>query len=138
MPESAGHSPQSSLSLHLFGAVTLSVRDMPRPITGARSADRLLALLALRGEQATPREWLAEALWPDAGRELALNYLRRSLSALRQILGPEAYRILTPDRTSIRLDLAGADCDLLAFDAAIARGDAVSLEQAISLYRGPL
>src|SRR5262249_26946666 len=39
---------------------------------------------------------------------------------------------------TLSLDLSGAQVDLLAFDQAIARGDVASLEQAISLYRGPL
>src|SRR5207248_616639 len=43
-----------------------------------------------------------------------------------------------PSSRTLSLDLAEADVDVLAFDAAIARGDRPALERAVALYRGPL
>src|SRR5207302_8267516 len=67
-----------------------------------------------------------------------LYNLRRNLTDLRDALGPEAHRLQTPTPRTLRLDLAGADVDVLRFDAAIAAGDGPSLERAVRLYRGPL
>ena len=38
----------------------------------------------------------------------------------------------------LRLDVSDAFVDVLAFDAAVERGDLASLEVAVGLYRGPL
>src|SRR5262249_48052963 len=58
--------------------------------------------------------------------------------------GPEAGRLLSPHPGTLALDLTGASVDVLAFDAAIARGNHdplrgyPALEEAVVLYRGPL
>src|SRR5262249_19122984 len=57
---------------------------------------------------------------------------------LRRALGSEAERLRSPTPRTLALDLTGAAVDVAAFDAAIARGDEVSLTEAIALYRGPL
>src|SRR5262249_24790300 len=44
----------------------------------------------------------------------------------------------SPTPRTLSLDLAGADVDVIAFDQAIVRGDTAALEEAVSLYRGPL
>jgi predicted ATPase/DNA-binding SARP family transcriptional activator len=84
------------------------------------------------------RDWLAGLLWRDSSSAQALYNLRRNLTDLRDALGPEAHRLQTPTSRTLRLDLAGADVDVLRFDAAIAAGDGPSLESAVHLYRGPL
>ena len=43
-----------------------------------------------------------------------------------------------PAFAPLRPDLTGAQVDVLAFDAALARGDEASLACAVELYRGPL
>ena len=53
-------------------------------------------------------------------------------------LGPEAHRLVSSTPRSLTLILTGAAVDLLAFDQAAARGDEASLEESISLYKGPL
>jgi DNA-binding SARP family transcriptional activator len=109
-------------------------------------------LLILRHPREVEREWLASTLWPDSAQSQALYNLRQSLSNLRQALGTQAYRLLSPTPHGLRLDLTDASVDLLAFDAAIAqatreheRGVSLTqvdhcslLQQALSLYRGPL
>src|SRR5262249_8400620 len=68
----------------------------------------------------------------------ALANLRNSLKDLRQALGPQANRLRSPTTRTLMLELAGAQVDVVAFDAAIARGDIASLQEAMALYRGPL
>src|SRR5579871_406575 len=127
-----------TLSLQLFGSLTLE-RDgqfLPRP--RIRKDYWLLALLALRSDRETERTFLAGTFWPDIDESQALFYLRRSLNELRQILGPDAYRLTSPTPRTLRLDTAGMHIDLLDFDVALKRHDAPSLETAVALYRGDL
>lgn len=60
------------------------------------------------------------------------------LADLRRCLGPDAGRLGSPTPHTLCLDLAAAEVDVLAFDAAVARGDPSSLAEAVALYRGPL
>src|SRR6185369_7105006 len=84
------------------------------------------------------REWLAGLLWPDSPQDAALFYLRRSLSELRRALGSEAGRLVAESTRTIRLDLACACIDVLAFDEAILCAEPSSLKLAVELYRGRL
>ena len=77
-------------------------------------------------------------LWPDSRESQALAYLRQSLTELRHALGTEATRLQTPTRQTLALDLAGAEVDLLAFDADMQQADTAALQHAVALYRGPL
>src|SRR5207244_23887 len=111
--------------------------------------------LALRHGCELEREWLAGLLWPDSPQRAALHNLRNCLTALRSALGSEAGRLLSPHPGTLALDLTGASVDVLAFDAALARGageerlgcaadsdggrsPGEALEEAVALYRGPL
>jgi predicted ATPase/DNA-binding SARP family transcriptional activator/tetratricopeptide (TPR) repeat protein len=133
---SEAKSHRKALKLRLFGTWQAGLGEKPLPPLRSRKGEWLLALLALRSAPVS-RAWLAGTLWPDSEESRALLYLRRELMHLRNALGPECGRLRSPGR-SLQLDLAGADCDLLAFDAAIARADESSLEVAVSLYGGPL
>src|SRR5262249_42174552 len=64
--------------------------------------------------------------------------LRQTLTDLRSALGPQASRLRSPTAHTLSLDLTSAEVDVIAFDAACARGDAVSLQEAVVLYGGPL
>src|SRR5437879_4344736 len=121
------------LCIHLFGGFELLQNGLPLPPTRTRPEKWLLALLLLRTNREVERSWLAGTLWPDTSANQALNNLRRSLSNLRQSLGEESYRLISPTLHTLAFDLGGAFCDAAAFDAAIARGDAASLREAISL-----
>jgi predicted ATPase/DNA-binding SARP family transcriptional activator len=98
----------------------------------------LLALLALRHGREVERSWLAGLLWPDSSEGAAFASLRNSLKDLRRALGAEAGRLKSPTPRTLSLDLEGAYADIIAFDAAIDRGDRSALEQAVELYGGPL
>jgi predicted ATPase/DNA-binding SARP family transcriptional activator len=127
------------LSIRLFGALEVEQRGQALPRTRTRKEQWLLALLVLSGAQALSRPWLAGLLWPDTPDEAAtLGHLRRSLCELRRVLGSDAVRLTAPTPRTLHLDLTGARVDVFDFDAAVKRGDAASLEHAISLYRAPL
>jgi predicted ATPase/class 3 adenylate cyclase len=125
----------SPLCIHLFGPFEVCLHGHPLPRLRYQKSQSLLALLALRPGAEVERDWLAGLLWPESTERQAL---RNSLTDLRRALGPEADRLRSPTLHSLALDLSGAEVDVLAFDAAIAQGDRPALEQAVSLYRGPL
>ena len=126
------------LSITLFGPFTVRIHGQPLKPLYSRKGQWLLALLTLHSGQEVPRSKLAGLLWPDSPESQSLFYLRKSLSDLRQALGDEAARIRSASSQALVLDLSGAEGDVLAFDQAIACGDSASLEQAVTLYRGPL
>jgi len=84
------------------------------------------------------RDWLSGVLWPESTDGQSRDYLRHTLTELRQALGSESYRLRSPSSHTISLDVTDAQVDVASFDEAIARGDTVSLDTAVSLYRGPL
>jgi predicted ATPase/DNA-binding SARP family transcriptional activator len=126
------------LSINLLGPFDVRVRGEPLRSLRSRKGQWLLSLLVLRDGREVQREWLADTLWPDSLTEEAFASLRQSLADLRRALGDEASRLQSPTSRTLRLELSGAGVDLLAFDAAISRGDPAALEHAVSLYRGPL
>ena len=131
-------SPIPSLSVRLFGPFDVRVGGCPLPRLRTSRGRSLLALLLLRREAAVDRLWLAGALWPDSDEDKAAANLRRALNDLRHALGPEAVRIRGVAPRSLCIELAGASVDVIAFDAAVRRGDPESLESAVNSYRGPL
>jgi DNA-binding SARP family transcriptional activator len=126
------------LEITLFGPFHARVNGRALPRLRSRKGHGLLALLTLRAGRALDRAWLAGSLWPDSSDPQALANLRNTLKDLRHALGPEAGRLRSPTTRTLTLDLSGAEVDVLAFDAAITRGDLPSLEQAVALYCGPL
>jgi len=132
-----------SVEFRLLGGIDVRLGGGPLPPLRSRREQWLLALLVLRHDRDTAREWLATTLWPDNDEPQALFYLRKSLSNLRQALGTEAARLLSPTPRTVRLDLSGAFADVAAFDSALKRAagatdPAALLQEAIDLYRGPL
>lgn len=127
-----------TLFIRLFGPPEFRVNGEPLPRMKTRKGLYILALLALRYDRDVERGWLAGTIWPENEEGAALTYLRQSLSDLRNALGDGATRLLSPTPRTLRLDLGGADVDLITFRQCLKRGDRASLEQAVSLYRGPL
>jgi predicted ATPase/DNA-binding SARP family transcriptional activator len=126
------------MMIRLFGPFEVALRGEAPPRFRSRTEERLLALLTLRHGRDVERDWLAGLLWPGTEASVALSNLRRSLHYLRRTLGREAPRLRSPTPRTLCLDLTGAEADVVAFDAAIARADIASLLQAVALYRGPL
>lgn len=130
------HAP---ILIHLFGPPEFRVKG--EPVTGlkTRKGYYILALLALRYDRDVARAWLAGILWPENDEAAALTYLRQALTDLRRALGDAAGRLLSPTAKTLRLDIGdGADIDYVTFRQGLRRDDTAALEQAISLYRGPL
>jgi DNA-binding SARP family transcriptional activator len=130
------NSAASRLTIRLFGSFEARLGDEPLPRLRTRKGQWLLALLALRPGADIERVWLAGVLWPESAEAAALANLRSVLKDLRHALGEESHCLRCPATRTLSLGLAAVD--VREFDAAIARGDAASLQQAIALYRGPL
>lgn len=126
------------LTIGLFGPMRVLLGNQPLPPVRSRKALWLLALLTLRHGRPVAREWLASTLWPDTDLSIAFTNLRPVIWELRRALGDQAYRIQSPDRVTVILDLEDADVDLAAFDTAIRQGGTEGFERAVALYRGPL
>lgn len=129
--------PRSDLQISLLGPFEVRIDGRPMPQVRSRKERWLLALLVLRHAREVERDWLAETLWPDSRIDQSRAYLRTSIYLLKRALGAQAARIQSPSVHTLRLDLNGADVDVVAFDAALTRGDIESLQEAIALYKGP-
>jgi DNA-binding SARP family transcriptional activator/Tfp pilus assembly protein PilF len=92
-----------------------------------RKAIALLAYLALGGRP-RPRDVLAELLWPERDAEHARGALRRTLSAVRGAVGPEAL-----ETTRDQVALGAVDVDVARFRSLAEAGD---LEAAADVFRG--
>lgn len=123
------------LTIRLFGPLQVMVGGEPFPHLRSRKALWLLALMTLRSGRPVSREWIASTLWPDADLSVAFANLRPVIFDLRRAMGDQAYRLRSPDRVTVVLDLEGVEVDVLRFDAAMAKGDHSS---AAELYRGAL
>ena len=126
------------LQVRLFGAFEVRIDGVPIPPLRTRKVQWLLALLLLHQDQSLDRAWLAGTLWPDSAPVSALFNLRQSLSNLRYALGPAERCLQASMVNALILNAASIEADVITFDTAITAGDRASLEQAVSLYRGPL
>lgn len=127
----------AGLRISLFGPMEVRIGSRLLPRLRSRKGLWLLALLALRAGRPVDRDWLAATLWPECDEAHQRRSLRQSLHDLRLALGPEARRLICDAPRTLRLAVGAASVDVLAFDAAVARGDLDSLEVAVRLYRGP-
>jgi DNA-binding SARP family transcriptional activator len=112
----------------------------------------LLRLFAVHAGRAVHREVLAEALWPQASREVATRNLHVAISSLRHVLeaaDPTVPPLILRDGQAYELALPDGEVDLIEFDLAITRARAaraaedgpMALEayrRALDLYRGEL
>ncbi len=130
------------LTIRLFGAFEALRNGQLLPELRLRSGASLLAFLALHPDQALRATALAQTFWTEQDSmpveiEKALASLRQSVRKLRQTLANEGRRIEATNGTVVfRAD--GVFVDTIAFEQALAQGDRAAMEQAVSLYRGPL
>ncbi len=120
------------LYISTFGR--LSVTADGRPVAGAASQPRrlaLLAMLACAGDRGLTRDKLIAFFWPDADEERARRGLSQAIYALRQDLGSEEALVGTKD---LRLDPDLIASDVAEFEAAIGGSD---WERAAARYGGP-
>lgn len=111
----------------------------------SRTAERLLALLALRLGQMAHRGELLEALWPESDGDRQAQNLRRALSDVRQVLeeDPRAAVVVCAQGDRIWLDADRVQTDVERFkrltDSGLEGADFENdLREAIRLYAGPL
>ena len=117
----------------LLGGATLSA-EQGRAAGPANQRHRLalLTLLVLAHPRGVSRDRLVAYLWPEHDGEHGRNLLKQGVHALRTALGAEA--ILSAG-DELSLDATRVECDVIAFEAALASGD---LERAVRAYGGPL
>ena len=120
----------------MLGGFALTSGDGKSIALPTRKDRLLLGYLGLNAEQAQQREKLYGLLWADREEAQARGSLRQSLAALRDAFRSAGLDPLKSDRESVTLDLAGIEIDALNFRRLAA--EAVSMDQAILLYRGEL
>jgi len=135
--------------IQLFGGLQASRDGLIVTHFPTRKTAALLAWLALHPGPAHSREVLAEMLWPDEEPDAVRDRFRQALAALRRALEPEVVpggSVLLADRMEVRLNRAGVQTDVEAFETALSAASGVQhpdmrlahLLQAIDLYRGEL
>jgi predicted ATPase/DNA-binding SARP family transcriptional activator len=139
--------------LTLLGSLRADANGGKAPITRFRSQKTasLLAFLASHTDHHHPREELVDRFWPDDDTEAGRNSLRVALAALRRELEPAPLpggSVLAADRFTVGFVSGAIHCDVVEFDAALRRANragrdntearTVALEEAVSLYTGPL
>lgn len=106
--------PNALLELRVFGRPRLFIDRREVPFR-RRQPLAILSILALSDRPVT-RDELTYLIWPDATQEIARQRLRRSLSELRQTLGPDAAQAL-PDPASLSGNLLYLDPRICRVDA---------------------
>ncbi len=152
--ETTGTAPQASLHVRLLGALEIDRGGQRLPASAWRQkrARRLLNMLLNRRLQPVPREQIIETLWPEADPGKSLGNLRQSVFQLRALLEPPgapAPLHVVAEAETLRLNLGpGGTCDLVQFEAALAKAgaerrrgrtgaEAARLQEALALWRGP-
>ena len=113
--------PSDTFTLRLFGTFAATRGGIPLTGLHLRDGERLLAFLALRDSEPVAARELAERFYPAEARGNLVGQndfpsLRQALFCLRKALGSDADRLTRPTKTTVHLDLSGADVDVLAFD----------------------
>ncbi|UCH60792.1 MAG: AAA family ATPase [Anaerolineales bacterium] len=134
----------SALNFYLLGAPRLERDGQPVEVD-TRKAIALLAYLVITDKPHT-RDTLATLLWPDYNQSNARAALRRTLSALRKALEPDALEI-SRDLVALAQPVK-LKCDLWEFQRLVASTDSHGhdshqvcaqclepLEEAVSLFR---
>lgn len=120
----------------MLGGFALTSGDGNNIALPTRKDRLLLGYLSLNAGQTLPREKLYGLLWADREEAQARGSLRQSLAALRDAFHSAGLNPLKSDRDSVTLEPTGMEIDALEFARLAA--DAVSLDQAVLLYRGEL
>jgi DNA-binding SARP family transcriptional activator len=107
--------------LHLVTFGGLALESVNEAVAPRLSAQRLaiLAVLAAEGDRRVSRERMTGLFWPDTDEERARHSLRQALYTLRQEIGRELVR----SDFALSLDASAITSDVVAFRAALARGD---------------
>ena len=125
-------------STPIFELVTLGPLALRGPrgpikLNGKKLAG-LLAYLACSGPAQQSRDKLRTLLWGSHFDRQAGQNLRRALTQLRRVIGPDA---LSSEGEAIGLQSSIVSCDAQTFQTLLRRDEAKSLAAAVALYRGP-
>ena len=104
----------------------------------SKKARALLAYLGVRPGQRHAREKLAALLWAERSDDQARGGLRQALVALRRALAEAETGVLRIEGSTLALDPAGVEVDVVAFERLVAEDTPDALEQAAARYRGDL
>lgn len=102
----------------------------------SQRAQAILAYLAVQPGRVQSRDALADLLWSDRDETHARSSLRQALTALRKALDAAEPQPLATDRTSVTIDPAAVDVDVLAFEDLVAGGSPADLERALEFSNG--
>lgn len=149
---SAADAPLPTLDVYLLQHFRVFIDDEPVEMWPAGKARALFKWLVLERAQPLSRERLMARFWPDGDEEAARNSLNVTLHALRRTLDPGqrrwplivhrrgSYRI--HEGTAIWVDVEALDWQCRAAEAAVWKGDAAAVDEALAtaltVYRGPL
>src|SRR5215831_2261913 len=125
------------LTLSLLGGFQARL-DAGPPLILPVKAQALLAYLAIRPEQAHPRDKLAALLWGGTDDEHARGNLRRTLFDIRQVIRAVSPDPLITEAKTVALGPDALDVDVLTLERLAAEGTPAKLEQAAALYQGDL
>jgi len=102
---------KEALQVHVLGSFAVSRHQTRLPLPRSKKTRALLAYLAVTN-RAHSRDRLCAMFWPIPDDPRAA--LRWSLSRLRPLVDDRDCRRIIADRESVRVDLAGANVDLLS------------------------
>ena len=135
------------VQIKLLGEFKIVVRANPEGVHKfrSRSAEQLLAWLALRLGRTMTKSEVVDLLWPDSDGDRQAQNMRRAISDIRQVVegGPHESSLVQSQSDRIWLEAARVETDVRQFtrltDAGLAGNDAEqNLRQALQLYSGPL
>jgi predicted ATPase/DNA-binding SARP family transcriptional activator/TolA-binding protein len=134
---------QIALSIKLFGSLEAALDGNPLPGLHLREGRRLLSFLVMQHEEDVPYQAIARIFWPaeahfTTGQLSQYHNTRQAIYSLRLALGSEAPRLVRTGRGVLRLELFGAEIDVIAFDQRVGSNDVGAWLEAFTLYRGPL
>lgn len=119
--------------LRLLGGFALEAPSSDEsPCLPKRSAEAVLAVLAICGDLGCTRARLVGLLWPESDDAHARHNLRDALHGIRSVLGHDT---VLGQGDTLRLNSATVGSDVKDFAEALAGG---RLAEAVALYRGPL
>ena len=118
------------LKLHLLGPPRIEINGRST-LPDTRKATALLATLALAQTPQT-RDSLAALLWPEFDDKRAKAALRRTLSALKKVIGAQSLQI---SRETLGLNHDQVWCDVIIFRIQAQQTEVAAGETAVSLYQ---
>ena len=127
------------LALSFLGSFQVTLDGQPVHSFRVKTAQALLAYLAVEADRPHHRETLAGLLWADVPNATALNHLRHTLSDLRKAIdAANAVPCLHITRNTLQFNLA-SDCrlDVATFQDGARSTDPARQAQAVAVYRGP-